>query len=90
MAFASPNTSSLFVSELIFGEVFEALVILSKILFPIISPVVFAVFWIAYFETVLSASVANCLTWSKSFWLYLLPKFVLIVLHIFLLKDKNL
>ena len=37
----------------------EALVILSAILLPIKSPVASAVFWIALFEAVISASVAN-------------------------------
>ena len=30
-----------------------------------------AVFWIALFEEVLNASVAECLAWSIIFWLYL-------------------
>ena len=32
------------------------------------SPVSSAAFWIALFETVLIASVADCLPWSRSFW----------------------
>ena len=82
-----------FVSELSFGEVFETFVNLSAILLPIKSPVASAVFWIALFEAVLSASVADCLAWSRSFWFYLLLKFLLIFLPIFLpiflAKDKN-
>ena len=44
---------SSFVSELFFGEVFETLVILSAILFPIKSPVASFDFWTALFDTVL-------------------------------------
>ena len=39
----------------------------STILLPIKSPAASAVFWIALFETVLSASVADYLVWSRSF-----------------------
>ena len=60
------SISSLLVSELFFGGSFEALVILSAVLFPIKSPIASAVFWIAPFEAVLSASVAECLAWSIS------------------------
>ena len=56
-----------------------------EISLPIKSPVAPAVFWIAFFEVILSASVADCLTRSKGFWLYLPIKFV--VMH--LAKDKN-
>ena len=42
--YLSLSVSSSFVSELFFGEVFEPLVILSAILFPIKSPVASAVF----------------------------------------------
>ena len=49
------------ISELFFGEVFEALAILSAILFPIKSPVASAVFWIDLFDAVLIASAADCL-----------------------------
>ena len=41
--------SSLFVIELFWGEIVEALAILSVILFPIKSPVASTVFWIAHF-----------------------------------------
>ena len=41
----------------------------STILLPIKSPAASAVFWIALFETVLSASVADYLVWSRSFGL---------------------
>ena len=47
-----------FVSELLCGEVFETFVILSAILLPIKSLVASAVFRIALFDAVLSASVA--------------------------------
>ena len=58
---------------------------LSAILFPIKSPVASAVFWIALFETVFIAFVVGFLALSRSFWLYLLLKF----LPMFLAKDKN-
>ena len=51
-------------------EFFETFVILSAILLPIKSPVASAVFWMTFFEEVLSVSMADCLAWSKSFWLY--------------------
>ena len=74
------------VSELFSGEVFETFAILllldlftrSAILLPIKSPFASAVFWIALFEAVLTASVADCLVWSRSFWLHLLFKVLLI------------
>ena len=85
---------SSFVSELFCGKVFETLVILSAILLPIKSVVASAVFWIALFEVVLSAFVADYLIWAISFWLYLLLKclftFLLVFLNMFLTKDKNL
>ena len=51
------SISSLFVSELVFGEDFETLVILSAILFPIKWPFASAIFWITLFDAVLSALV---------------------------------
>ena len=56
-------------------------------------PAASAVFWTALFETVSSASVADCLAWSRiftsyiylNFGLYFLPMF----LPVFLAKDKN-
>ena len=57
----SLSISSSSVSELFRGEVFVAFVILSAILFPIKSLVASAVFWIGFFEEVLSASVVDCL-----------------------------
>ena len=49
------------VSELFWCEVFETFEIISTILLPIKSPVASAIFGIALFEGVLSASVADCL-----------------------------
>ena len=81
------------VSELFCGEFLETFVILSAILLPIKSAVPSAVFWITLFKVVLSASLADYLPLSRSFWLYLPSKFLLIFLPIFLPiflgKDKN-
>ena len=63
----SLNIYSLFVSELLVVKVFETLVSSLGISFPIKSPVASAVLWIAVFEAVLSASVADCLAWLRSF-----------------------
>ena len=68
------SSSFLTVSEL-FCEVLEAFEIFYAILLLIKSPVASTVFIIALFEAVLSASVANCSAWSRSFWLYLPLKF---------------
>ena len=75
---------------------FGTFVILLAFLLPIKSPVASAVFWIAFFEAVSSAYVADCLAWSRNFWLYLLLKFLIIFwlifyvyLPIFSAKDKN-
>ena len=66
--------------------IFEVFVILKAILLlPIKSLVAFAVFRIAFFQAVFSASVIEFLALSKSFLLYLLLRF----LPIFLAKDKN-
>ena len=71
---------------------FETFVILLAILLPIKSPVASAALWIAVFKAVVSASKADCLTWSKNVWLYLLHRFLVIYLPIFLpillTKDK--
>ena len=56
------------ISEFYYCEFFETLVILLEILLPIKSPVASAVFWITLFGIVLSASVADCLAWSRIFW----------------------
>ena len=44
---------------LICGECFWTFVILSEILLPVKSPVTSAVFWITFFEPILSGSVAD-------------------------------
>ena len=62
----SPST----VSELDCDEPFAAFVILSPVLLPMKSLLASADFWIALFEAVLRASVADCLAGSESFWLY--------------------
>ena len=80
--YLSVSISCSLVCELFCGEVFENFVILPAILFPIKSPVPSAVFWTTLFEAVLSASVADCLGWSRNFWLYLQFKFLLIILPI--------
>ena len=69
-----------------FADFFETLVILSTIFLPIKTPVASAVFWTALFEAVFIASVVDILAPSRSFWPYLLLKF----LPLFLAKDKNL
>ena len=51
------------VSDLFSGDF--CLIVLA-ILLPIKSPIASAVFWTALFEAVLSASVADCLAWSKN------------------------
>ena len=43
----------------------------------------FCCFVIYFLEVVLFASVANCLWWLQSFWLYLLLKFLLAFLPVF-------
>ena len=76
---------SSFVSKLFCGEAFEALAIYQHLIsFSIKSPVATTVFCMTLFEEVLNASVADCSTWSKIFWLYLLFKLWLIFLPMFL------
>ena len=81
------------VSELFCSKFLETFVILSAILLPIKSTVASAVFLFAFLMAVLSGSAADYLVWSRSFWLYLLLKFSLIFLPIFLpmllAKDKK-
>ena len=55
------SVSFLTVPELFCGEDFETFAVQLVILLPIKSPVASAVFWIALFEAVLGASVADCL-----------------------------
>ena len=62
------------VSELFCGHVLETFMILLAILLPVRSPVASASIDLS--EANLSASVANCLAWSRRFWLYLLLKFL--------------
>ena len=57
------------VSELFWCKFFETFVILLSNLLPIKLPVASAFFWITLFEVVLSAAVADCEAWSRSFWL---------------------
>ena len=89
----SLSCSFVTVSQLFLGKILETFVILSAILLPVISPAASTVFWIALFERVLGASVADCLARSRSFYPYLPLTFLLmflpIFLTIFLAKDKN-
>ena len=64
---------------LLCGEVFENFVILWAIFLPLKSPVASGIFWIALFEAVLNASVADSLAWSRRFlaWLFLPLKVIL-------------
>ena len=93
--YLSLSSSSAFIYELFCGEAFATHLVLSAILFPIKSPGTSAVFWIALFEAVLSASVADYLAWWKLNVNVnvLLLKFLLIFLRIFVAivsaKDKN-
>ena len=80
----SLSTSSSFVSKLFFRELFDALVILSAILFIIKWLVASAVFWMTLFEKVLEASVADYLVWLRRFCLCLLFQLLFIFLPIFL------
>ena len=70
-------------AEIFCSNFFEAFVIPLATLLPIKSRVASAVFWIAFFETVLNASVVNYLAWLRRLWLYLLLQFLLIFLPIF-------
>ena len=79
------SVSSLATSKLLCDDCFETLVILSAILLPIKSPVAPAVFWITLFEAVFITCIVDFLALSKSFWLYLLLKF----LPTFLTNYKN-
>ena len=88
----SMSCSFVIVFELFYGELLETLILLA-ILLPIKSPVVSVAFLIILFVEVLRASVADCLAWSRRYWLYLPLKFLLIFLLIFfpilLAKYKN-
>ena len=56
------SVSRSIVIEIFCGDFFYAFIILLAILLPVKSPVASTVFWIAVFEAVLSASVADYLT----------------------------
>ena len=66
----SLSCSFLIVSKLLCDKVRETFVILSAIWLTIKSPVASAVFWIAHFEVVLSASVADCLASAMFGYIY--------------------
>ena len=70
----------------------EILVILFAILLSLRSPVASEVFWITHFEAVFIASVEDFLALSRSFWLYLLLRFLTTLagcVSMFLAQDKN-
>ena len=82
------TSSSSFVSSLcnsLADFFFETLLILSTNLLPIKASVASAVFWIDLFEAVFIESVVDFSALSRSFWPYLLLKF----LPMFFAKDKN-
>ena len=66
-------------------DFFQTLHILSGILLQIESPVSSVVFWIALFDAVFISSDVDLLALSRSFWPYLLLKF----LPMFFTKSKN-
>ena len=74
------SASFVTVSELFCGKLLETFVILSAFYCQLNHHLLQLFFWIALYKTVLSATVAHCLAWSRSFWLYLL----LIILLMFL------
>ena len=76
-------------SGLICGKLHETFIILSAVLLPTKLLVVSASFWIALFEPILSESVTNCLTFSKTFWLHLLRKLLLYFCRYFYQKTKS-
>ena len=78
-----------FLTELFCGKVFKKFVVLSVILLPIKSSAPSADFRIVYFDTILSASVADSSVWSRRFWLYLPLEFLSRCLLIFLAKYKS-
>ena len=90
----SLSCSFVTVPELFRRKLLETLVVLSAISLSIKSPVAFAVFWIALFEAIWNGSVTDFLAWSRSSWLYLTLKillaFLVMLLLIFLAKDKNI
>ena len=88
VSFFGTSNSSLMLSFSKFLECaedfFKTLVILSSILLPIKSLVVSAVFWINLFEASFYCIHCRFLALSRSFWPYLLLKF----LPMFFAKDK--
>ena len=65
---SNPILSSSFVTaKLICGKIDKNFEALSASFIPTKPPVASAVFWIAFFEAVLSGSVADCLAWSRSY-----------------------
>ena len=67
-------------SDILGWSIFKTFLILSAIVLSIKSPIASVYFCIALFEAVISASVTDCLAWSRSVWVY----FPLQFLHIFL------
>ena len=80
---AAFSVSLSIVSELFFAELLDIFKILLEILLPGKSSVASADFWIALFQAVLSIFVSYWLSRSRSFWMYLLLKFLLTLLPIF-------
>ena len=78
-----PNSISLLTSSFFAAFFVKTLVISSAILSPIKSLVASVVFWIDLFDAVFIAS--DFLTLSRTFWPYLLLKF----LPMFFAKDEN-
>ena len=76
VALSTSTSASLFCNS--FADFFETLAILS-------APVPSVIFWIALFDAVFIASVVDFLALSRSFWPYLLFKF----LTVFLAKEKK-
>ena len=76
--------------QIVFCEGFAIFVILPAILLPVKSP---AELQNCFLSCSFCASEADCLSWSRSFWLYLSIKFLLTFLPIYLLiylpRDKN-
>ena len=54
-----------------------------------ISSEISSCFWISLFEAVLNPSAADCLAWWRNFWRFLILRFLIKYLPIFLAKDKS-
>ena len=82
---------SVFLLHSFLNYFFEKFLKLSNFISKLISGCLYC--FLTLFEEVLNASVADCLAWSRIFWLYLLFKlsliFLPIFLPIFLAEDKN-